>query len=64
MATILEFRSGSRTSAFATTDRNGRATSADIVFFPGVRYERWEDAAQEAKLKRRTKKRDKLELRD
>ncbi len=64
MATVLEFRSATRASAFATGNRNGRTTSAEIVFFPGVRYERWQDASQETKPKRKSKKRDKLELRD
>ena len=64
MATVLEFRYPAQTRAFARSDRNGRTTSAEIVFFPGVRYERWEEASAQTKQKRRTKKRDKLELCD
>lgn len=38
MATILEFRPQSRTSAGESLK-----CAAEVVFFPGVRYERWED---------------------
>lgn len=41
--------------------------SAEIVFFPGVRYERWEDQPPmpaPAKPQKRAKRRDKLELDD
>jgi hypothetical protein len=64
MATVLEFRYPAQTRAYARSNRNGRTTSAEIVLFPGVRYERWEEASQEMKPKRKPKKRDKLELRD
>lgn len=64
MATIIEFRSGMRSGAHPPSGRHRGAASAEIVFFPGVRYERWEEASQETKPTRKTKKRDKLELRD
>ncbi|MEZ5776040.1 MAG: hypothetical protein R3D33_15440 [Hyphomicrobiaceae bacterium] len=47
MATILQFR------AFATTNRRGAMPppvtahrSAEIVFFPGVRITRWQEAEE------------------
>lgn len=41
------------------------AAPAEIVFFPGVRYERWkEEAAMPAKPRRKAKKRDKIILKD
>jgi hypothetical protein len=58
MATILQFRSEvGRGKPPITGD-------AEIIIFPGVRIERWEDAP---KVKRRDKgrtKRDRLELPD
>lgn len=43
MATILDFRTGNR-SRLTVADPEARAgESADIVFFPGVRYERPEN---------------------
>jgi hypothetical protein len=58
MATILQFRTGVKRA------KPPVAGGAEIIIFPGVRVERWEDAA---KLKRREKgrtKRDRLELPD
>lgn len=67
MASILEFRQpafGSR----QTGVRTETAASADIVLFPGVRYERWTEdeatAAEPAKSRRRARRRDHLELED
>ena len=65
MATILELRAmAGRASAprSATGSAIGTA-SAEILFFPGVRYERWTDgpSAEPAKTRRH---RDKLELED
>ena len=42
MATILEFRASQEPSKPAHGRRKRR--SAEIVIFPGVRYERWSDA--------------------
>jgi hypothetical protein len=61
MATILEFGSLPRPttpSAFAAT---GASASAEIVLFPGVRYEREPEKA-ESKPKRGKHRRDTLEL--
>lgn len=65
MASILEFKPaafGSRQEA----ERNEAAGSADIVLFPGVRYERWTEAPSEsdAPPRRRARRRDRLELDD
>ena len=63
MATILEFRSSGRTEAMPAMKSGRGGTWAEIVFFPGVRYERW-DASASPKPQRRTKKRDKIEVND
>ena len=60
MASILSFRPSQRAGAAHT----GSGASAEIVFFPGVRYERWADEAPDAKAKKRSRRRDKLELQD
>ena len=60
MATILEFRQGQRQNA---SRRNGFDTPAEIVFFPGVRHERWEEKPA-AQHKKRARRRDKLVLND
>jgi hypothetical protein len=48
------------------TARRGVVASADIVFFPGVRYERWAeaDARPAEKSRHRTRRRDHLDLDD
>jgi len=58
MATIVEFRNAPRRTETLPVNAGG---SADIVFFPGVRYER----ATESKAEKSTKgtpTRDKLEI--
>ena len=61
MATILAFRAQS-SKANAAPPRLHRAAPADVVIFPGVRYERW-DATEPAKPRgRRARQRDELEL--
>jgi hypothetical protein len=60
MATILEFRHGMRLNG---SRRNGTEAPAEIVFFPGVRYERWQDEPVTTS-KKRARHRDKLELND
>lgn len=42
MATILEFRATDEDSSVRPRRRKGR--TAEIVIFPGVRYERWREA--------------------
>jgi len=65
MASILEFRQPALGSRQMTT-RRGVVASADIVFFPGVRYERWAeaDARPAEKPRHRTRRRDHLDLDD
>jgi len=66
MASILEFRK----SVFRLRPLSGHAGvlgSADIVIFPGVRYERWSDEASTAPAAtsgHRQRRRDRLELDD
>lgn len=61
MATILAFRHGQR----SYSSRSGATSPAEIVFFPGVRYERWEEPQQPAKAaKKRQRRRDRIELDD
>lgn len=59
MAHIVEFRPPS--SRGERRPRADAATAAEIILFPGVRYERWGDCGA-AGAKRR--KRDTLELGD
>jgi hypothetical protein len=61
MATILEFRQGQKLSG---SRRNTSETPAEIVFFPGVRYERWQDTVQAKPAKKRARRRDRIELND
>lgn len=61
MATILEFRQGLRAHG---QQRNGAAVPAEIVFFPGVRYERWEETPPATKSKKRARRRDRMEIED
>lgn len=59
MATILEFRrkAGSRSHVLD-------GAPAEIVLFPGIRYERWEDDTPKPKMRKRAKRRDRLEIKD
>ena len=60
MATILEFRAQSHT---ASHSRRG-CGPAEIVFFPGVRYERWGDTPPPKPRIRKSRPRDTIELED
>ncbi|WP_072392110.1 hypothetical protein [Hyphomicrobium sp. CS1GBMeth3] len=64
MASILEFRQpavGVRRATVSSTP----ASTADIVLFPGVRYERWAEAPSGVeKSRRRARSRDHLDLDD
>jgi hypothetical protein len=64
MATILEFRPTQRvySSHSVGSQRGSLAVPAEIVFFPGVRYERWEDAPTQVKSKKRARRRDRIEI--
>lgn len=61
MATILSFRPSQRSSGAAA--HSGARPPAQIVFFPGIRYERWTEEAAKPKKAKRTR-RDKIELQD
>ena len=63
MATILEFRTHPRLAGLQHMASRAHSTPAEIVFFPGVRYERWDDSPAETSGKR-PGRRDKLELQD
>ncbi|AGK58107.1 hypothetical protein HYPDE_32163 [Hyphomicrobium denitrificans 1NES1] len=60
MATIVEFRSAPRRTEALPANAGG---SADIVFFPGVRYERPEEPTAE-KSKKGKPRRDTLAIED
>jgi hypothetical protein len=64
MATILDFPA-IEVAPRARKARRGRS-SAEIVLFPGVRYERWSDDAAEPAIERDTRRRgverDRLQL--
>jgi hypothetical protein len=66
MATILEFRAHDAGSASSSQTARGQATgSAELIFFPGVRYERAEQApapAPRARTKRRQNLHDRMNL--
>lgn len=64
MASILEFRQPTLQARQVTATSEVR--SADIVLFPGVRYERWTEADAESaeKPRRRARRRDQLDLDD
>ncbi len=64
MATILAFKTSQRLAAVPLIAVRGPGAPAEIVFFPGVRYERWADAPHDAKAGKRARRRDKLELKD
>jgi len=61
MATILDFRSVDRPRG----RRGGgtQARTAEVVLFPGVRYERWTETAPTAK-KRGRRTRDTIDIND
>lgn len=49
MATILKFDASERAAGCAQTPRRLRPRqSAEIVIFPGVRYEYWQEPEEEA----------------
>jgi hypothetical protein len=60
MATILSFKPISRNASSSTV--TGRDVPAEIVLFPGVRYERWSEPVKPQKKKRA--RRDKINLKD
>lgn len=63
MASILEFRR----HGLNVRSQQGRGTagaSADIVLFPGVRYERFAEEPTAKPRGRRSRRRDRLELDD
>lgn len=64
MATILEFRGfAGRTSAPGGARRGLAASPAEIVFFPGVRYERHiDDGVAKSARGNSRRKRDQLEI--
>jgi hypothetical protein len=63
MATILEFRDRS-TKADVASGKPVRGGPADVVIFPGVRYERYEEPQPSRSKSRRSRQHDRLELED
>lgn len=63
MATILIFPAMAEPAGSSAQDKQSPARAAcEIVVFPGVRYERWEEPPVKAKRKSRQKPRDLLEI--
>ena len=60
MASIVEFK---RVGLYARPLGSAQRGSAEIVIFPGVRYERMAEE-QPAKTRRRTRRRDRLDFDD
>lgn len=60
MAQILSFRTPEFRSAEVTSRRDGE--SAEVIVFPGVRYEHWEN--RDAASGNDTRRRDVIELAD
>lgn len=63
MATILDFRPSTQ-RASAASGQLARLASAEIVIFPGIRYEHWDAGPAHEAKPRRKRKRDTLELCD
>ncbi len=61
MARILEFKTEAKPTAMSVLAAYGAGQSAEIVLFPGVRYERHAEAAK-TKPKRSARRRDTLEI--
>ncbi|MGE3914969.1 MAG: hypothetical protein AB7F78_04655 [Hyphomicrobiaceae bacterium] len=61
MATILEFRPSCEGPATRPRSQRRRSRSAEIVIFPGVRYERWAEPEKKPDGKK-PKARDVLKL--
>ncbi len=62
MATILEFRASAR-GASSANPAKGQGVPAEIVLFPGVRYERWTETASRKRSKSK-RRRDQIEIND
>lgn len=60
MATILDFPEMQAPPRRRKARRNQH--SGEIVFFPGIRYERWTDAPAEREAQRPAITRDRLQL--
>jgi hypothetical protein len=63
MATILEFRDRS-TRTDVTSGKTVRGGPAEVVIFPGVRYERYEEPRPARTKSRRSRQHDRIELED
>jgi len=68
MATILDFPQLSlertRQTAMRAVDTNDSGESAELIFFPGVRYEREEPQSPSPKRKARGRSHDQIDLPD
>ena len=61
MATILEFKPGCQSRANAEGDAR---QTAELIFFPGVRYERHEPAELQPPRRKRRRQHEMMELPD
>ena len=63
MATILKFPKLEQSAVSTSSDqKSAKRAACEIVVFPGVRYERWDEQPVKAKRKSRQKPRDRLEI--
>jgi hypothetical protein len=62
MATIIAFKTASKPTAASVLAAYGAGQSAEIVLFPGVRYERHGDGEANRPKKPRRSTRDTLDL--
>lgn len=63
MAHIVDFRAHALKYGSPRHSNRHRVQSAEIVIFPGVRYERWDDG-QSGPARKGKKKRDRIDLPD
>ncbi len=62
MATIIAFKAAPKPTEASVLATYARRQSAEIVLFPGVRYERHDDDPAGKKLKKPRRRRDRLDL--
>lgn len=63
MATIHRIEDGTARRSTTQPVEKRTAQKAEIILFPGVRYERWSETHQQApQTKRRGKQRDRLDI--
>jgi hypothetical protein len=62
MATILEFKAAPKPTAASVMAAYGAGQSAEVVLFPGVRYERHDEEPEATKSRKSKRSRDSIDL--